>query len=81
MGREEMGVLHRAPARGLVPRTKTLFMGRPTSQQGGAKQSGWKATRALCGTKYWHNRRAQTNPSTRTYRQSENTFSAKVGIS
>lgn len=80
-GREEMGVLHRVPVRGLVLRTKTLFMGRPTSRQGGAKQRGWQATRALCRTKYWHNRRAQSSPSTRTYHQSEHTFSTKVGIS
>lgn len=63
LGREEMGVLHREPVRGLAPRTKTLFTGRPTTQQGGAAQRGWQATRAPCRTKYWHSERAQTKPA------------------
>lgn len=63
LGREEMGVLHREPVRGLAPRTKTLFMGRPTTQRGGAAQRGWQATRAPCRTKYWHSERAETNPA------------------
>lgn len=63
LGREEMGVLHREPVRGLAPRTKTLFTGRPTTQQGGAAQRRWQATRAPCRTKYWHSERAETNPA------------------
>lgn len=37
------GGLHREFARGLAPRTKTSFIGLPTTLQGGAEHRGWQA--------------------------------------